>query len=59
MINVKLAILISAAGLILMLSTNCASRTVYVVKAPPTAKVKVIKTPAPWPNAVWVKGYWA
>ncbi len=59
MFNGKVLTLISTLGLIFLFSTNCASRTVYVVKAPPAAKVKVVKTPAPYPNAVWVKGRWS
>ena len=59
MINTKVLGSLSAAGLILILSTNCASKTIYILKSPPAEKVKVIVTPAPWPNAVWVKGYWS
>jgi hypothetical protein len=58
MFNRKFFLIISALGLILMLSTNCAARTVYVVKAPPVAKVTVVKTPAPYSNAIWVSGHW-
>lgn len=51
--------LVIAVGLFLSaLNTNCAARTVYVVKAPPAPKVIVVKTPAPHINDAWVNGYW-
>jgi hypothetical protein len=58
MTNVRIVGLFSSAGLILMLSTSCASKTVFVVKSPSAAKVKVITTPAPGAKAIWVKGHW-
>jgi hypothetical protein len=58
MFNMKFFFTVLTLGLILMFSTNCASRTIYVVKAPPAAKVTVVKTPAPYPRAVWVNGHW-
>lgn len=59
MLITKFFTLVSSLGFVLMLSTNCASRTVYVVKTPPAAKVKVIKSSAPYHSAIWVKGYWS
>lgn len=36
---------------------NCASRVVYVRKAPPSRRVEV-KSVKPYANAVWISGYW-
>lgn len=58
MTNAKILGLLLSAGWILLLSTNCSSRTIFVVKPPPPAKVRVITTPAPGANAIWVKGHW-
>lgn len=47
-------------GLFILLNLslmNCASRVVYVRKAPPAARVEV-RTAKPYAGAVWVPGYW-
>lgn len=58
MLNIRIIILVSVLGLIFILSSNCASRTIYVVKSPPVKKVTVVKTPAPYPNSIWVNRHW-
>ena len=41
----------------MLFSLSCATRTVYIKKAPPVKKTE-IKTPKPGNNFVWVEGYW-
>lgn len=59
MFNIRLVTMVFGLGLITLLSTNCASRTIYVIKSPPVKKVTVVKTPVPYSNAVWVNGHWS
>ena len=54
---VKLLFLPAIVGLFLVLSMGCASRTVYVQKAPPVVKVEK-PGPKPYTNAMWVSGHW-
>lgn len=54
----RFLILLSTLGLVFLLTTSCASGTVHVVKAPPAARVTVVKTPAPYSNAIRVEGHW-
>ncbi len=53
----KITILICFIGLIGTGIMNCASRVVYVRKAPPPVRVEV-RPVKPYANAVWVAGYW-
>lgn len=43
--------------LLMVFSSGCASRVVYVHKGPPPLKVEV-KSPPPHPRAVWIPGHW-
>ncbi len=49
--------LLILAGLLALSVASCASRVVYVRKAPPPVRVEV-RPARPFPNAVWVAGYW-
>ena len=53
----KMTIIVCFAALIGFTSMNCASRVVYVRKAPPAARVEV-RPARPYAGAVWVAGYW-
>jgi len=46
-------------GMAVLLSVGEASSTVYVRIAPPAPRVVKVVAPKPYPNAVFVSGYWA
>jgi hypothetical protein len=53
----KILIVTSFVGLIGMSATHCASRVVYVRKAPPRARMDV-RPAKPFSSAIWISGYW-
>ncbi len=53
----KTILLMLIAGSITFAFGNCASRVVYVRKAPPPVRVEV-RSARPFPNAVWIAGHW-
>jgi hypothetical protein len=55
--QIKTTILACFLFLTSMSLENCASRVVYMKKAPPARRVEV-KSARPYSNAVWVAGHW-
>ena len=53
----KIVILACFVGLIGMGANTCASRVVYVRKAPPRTRVEV-RPVKPFSSAIWISGYW-
>ena len=53
--NIKIIII----GLMLIVMASCATTNAsYVRTPPPRAKVVKIKSPKPYPNALWISGHW-
>ncbi len=40
-----------------LFSSACATKVVYIKEEPPV-KIVEVKTAKPYPNAVWISGYW-
>ena len=53
----RILILVCFLGPLGMTVENCASRVVYVRKAPPRVRVEV-RPVKPFTSAVWMSGYW-